>query len=241
MLRPEIATAAREGTHQEPVEASARFWPVHPDLADLLPQGAVQRGTVLVVQGSTALLLALVAEASRAGAWTTMVGHARVGMVAAVDAGIDLERTALVPAPGPDAAAAVGALLDGVDVVVVGPEAALDDADRRRLLGRARERGSVLVAAQPWPGAHVVLTAGASTWAGVDHGAGWLRSRTLPVERAGRAGAARPRRFEVTLPLRPLAPGRAPGTVGGAQAAAGSLLADPPTRGPAPPVLRRVG
>ncbi|ROS74348.1 hypothetical protein [Cellulomonas sp. PhB143] len=214
MLRQDAGT--RRAVEIRPSEAapvSERFWPVHPELVPLLPQGALQRGTTVVVQGSTTLLLSLVAQASTAGAWTTLLGHERVGMVAASDAGVVLERTALVPAPGPDAAAAAAALIDGMDVVVLGPQAALADADRRRLSARARERGSLLVSVAPWPGAHVVLTAGAGRWTGLDHGAGWLRSRTLPVERVGRGEAARPARFEVRLPLGPLAPGRAPGSL----------------------------
>ncbi|KLN34417.1 hypothetical protein FB00_12030 [Cellulosimicrobium funkei] len=178
-----------------------RAWPVHDALAPLLPLGALQRGTVLAVRGSTSLLLALVARPSRAGAWTAAVGFPAVGLLAAADAGADLDRVVLVPRPGPDAALAIAALVDGLDVVVVGPDAALTDADRRRLAARARERGALLVAAGTWPGAHVALTVTGGGWSGADRGAGWLRRRTLVVERAGRGGAARPTRVEVELPL----------------------------------------
>ncbi|QUC00540.1 hypothetical protein [Cellulosimicrobium cellulans] len=178
-----------------------RVWPVHDALAPLLPLGALQRGTVLAVRGSTSLLLALVARPSQAGAWTAAVGFPAVGLLAAADAGADLDRVVLVPRPGPDAALAISALVDGLDVVVVGPDAALTDPDRRRLAARARERGALLVAAGTWPGAHVALTVTGGGWSGADRGAGWLRRRTLVVERAGRGGAARPARLEVELPL----------------------------------------
>lgn len=178
-----------------------RAWPVHDALAPLLPLGGLQRGTVLAVRGSTSLLLALVARPSRAGAWTAAVGFPAVGLLAAADVGADLDRVVLVPRPGPDAALAIAALVDGLDVVVVGPDAALTDTDRRRLTGRARERGALLVAATAWPGAHVALTVTGGGWSGADRGAGWLRRRTLVVERAGRGGAARPTRVEVELPL----------------------------------------
>ncbi|MBD5787264.1 hypothetical protein IF650_13885 [Cellulosimicrobium terreum] len=184
-----------------PREPDERSWPVHDALVPLLPSGAIRRGTVLAVQGSTSLLLALLARASGTGAWTTAVGFPDVGLIAAADAGIDLGRLALVPRPGPDAAIALAALVDGMDVVVVGPQAPLLDADRRRLVARARERGTVLVAATPWPGAHVALRVTGGSWTGADHGAGWLRQRTLTVERAGRSGASRPVRVEVELPL----------------------------------------
>ncbi|GEM_PF-1088874 len=178
-----------------------RAWPVHDALAPLLPLGGLQRGTVVAVRGSTSLLLALVARPSRSGAWTAAVGFPAVGLLAAADAGADLDRVVLVPRPGPDAALAISALVDGLDVVVVGPDAALTDTDRRRLTARARERGALLVAATAWPGAHVALTVTGGGWSGADRGAGWLRRRTLVVERAGRGGAARPVRVEVELPL----------------------------------------
>lgn len=190
---------SRPGTGREGAHAPA--WPVHPDLSALLPGGAVARGSTLAVRGSAALLLALLAAPSAAGAWTAFVGAPAVGMLAAHDAGMALARTALVPRPGPDAPAVVAALLDGMDLVVVGPQAALTGADRRRLGARARERRAVLVPLGTWPGAHVTLDARGGTWAGVDHGAGWLRRRTLSVLRTGRGAAARPVEIDVVVPV----------------------------------------
>ncbi|WP_278237251.1 hypothetical protein [Isoptericola sp. AK164] len=174
---------------------------VHPDLAALLPGGVLPTGGVLAVQGSTSLLLGLLAAPSRDGAWTVLVGAPAVGLLAAADAGIDLARTVVVPAPGPDAPAVLAALLDGMDVVVVGPQAALTDADRRRLAARARQRDAVLVATGRWAGAHVTLDARGGAWTGVDAGAGWLRRRTLRVLRTGRGAAARPVEIDVEVPL----------------------------------------
>ncbi|WP_205710888.1 hypothetical protein [Isoptericola sp. BMS4] len=176
-------------------------WSVHPDLSALLPDGGVARGSTLAVRGSASLLLALLAAPSAAGAWTAFVGAPAVGMLAAHDAGMALARTALVPRPGPDAPAVVAALLDGMDLVVVGPQATLTGADRRRLGARARERGAVLVPLGTWPGAHVALDARGGTWAGIDHGAGWLRRRTLSVLRTGRGAAARPVEIDVVVPV----------------------------------------
>jgi len=180
---------------------AGQAWPVHPDLAALLPGGALRGGMLLAVQGSTSLLLALLAGASRAGAWTAFVGAPAVGMLAAADAGVDLGRTVLVPRPGPDAPVVVAALLDGMDAVVVGPQTALLDGDRRRLAARARERGTLLVSQTAWRGAHLTLDARGGTWSGADRGAGWLRRRTLNVLRTGRGAAARPVEIEVEVPL----------------------------------------
>ncbi|GAA1969043.1 hypothetical protein GCM10009718_00780 [Isoptericola halotolerans] len=181
-----------------PAETPART--VHPALAPLLP-GGLPSGGILTVQGSTSLLLALLATASRDGAWVAFVGAPAVGMLAAADVGISLERTAVVPAPGPDAPAVLAALLDGMDVLVVGPRAALADVDRRRLAARTRQRDAVLVTTERWPGAHVVLDARGGAWSGADAGAGWLRRRTLSVLRTGRGAAARPVEIDVEVPV----------------------------------------
>ncbi|MFD2024987.1 hypothetical protein [Promicromonospora aerolata] len=221
--RPAPSSGGRVGSPGP--DEGARVLPVDPRLASLLPDGGLRTGTTVVVQGSTSLLLTLLAEASRDGAWTVLVGYPAAGMAAAADAGCDLARTLVVPLPagsGVDAPAVLAALIDGMDVVVVGPEVALLDQDRRRLTARARERGTVLVSALPvssgegsgreWSGAHVVLEATAGDWAGIDHGAGWLRRRTLRVRRTGRGSAARPLHLDVEVPV--LSGGQGSGTGG---------------------------
>jgi surface antigen len=177
--------------------------PVAPALAPLLPEGALRRGSSLVVTGSTSLLLALVARASQEGSWVAAVGMPGVGLLAAQQAGVVLDRLALVPQPGPDAPTVVAALLDGVDLVIVGDCLALVDADRRRLMARARERGAVLLSTVPWSGANVVLTAEPVEWTGLGHGHGHLRRHRLAVTRGGRGSAGRGARAEVVLPVRP--------------------------------------
>lgn len=209
-VRPEDP-ADRRAAAPEPVVAAdarsapldpgshARLLPVHGSLAGLLPAGGLERGGTLVVGGSTSLVLALLAEASRAGGWAAFVGLPRVGVLAAHELGLDLARLVLVPAPGPDGPTVVAALLDGVDVVVVG-DVALTDADRRRLSARARERDAVLVSTTPWPGAHVTLTAEIAHWEGLGRGEGRLRSRRLTVRGGGRGAAARGWSAEVVVP-----------------------------------------
>ena len=165
---------------------AARALPVSDDVASLLPARVLRRGTVVAVEGSTSLVLALIARASREGSWVAIVGMPQVGVVAAARRGIDLSRLALVPHPGAEAATVVGACIDGMDVVVLGPRLAIGDQDRRRLAARARERGTVLVSAGPWTGAHVALTVTRASWSGLGAGDGRLRSRSLAVARSGR-------------------------------------------------------
>jgi len=160
---------------------------------------SLDRGATLTVAGSTSLLLALLAEASATGSWVAMVGLPGVGVLAAAQLGLALERVVLVPDPGPDGPRVLAALLDGMDAVVVG-EVALTDSDRRRLSARARERSAVLLSTTPWPGASVAIHATVSRWGGVGRGDGRLRDGMLAVSRFGRGAAARGWSGEVVIP-----------------------------------------
>ncbi|MFC4616970.1 hypothetical protein ACFO3K_19750 [Cellulomonas algicola] len=174
--------------------------PVPDRLAPLLPDG-LRRGATTAVVGSTSLVLAMLAHACAGGAWAAVVGQPTVGLLAAAEAGVALERLALVPRPGQDAATVVAALVDGIDVVLVGPDTVLTDTDRRRLSARARDRGAVLLSSVAWPGASTVLTVEAGRWWGVGAGDGRLRTHELRVTRSGRGGSAVPLSVDVTLPL----------------------------------------
>lgn len=223
--RPDARPDTRPGPDTTLTSDERPPLPVPAELAELVP-GGLRRGSAAVVAGSTSLLLALLAEASRAGSWVAVVGAPGIGLLAVAEAGVDLDRLVLVPHPGVESATAVAALLDGMDVVVVGPRAVLLDTDRRRLTSRARERASVILATTPWPGAHLVLTAERSEWSGLGAGHGRLLSRRLTVTRTGRGSAGDRKQQEVWLPaagapagvVRPAtvpepAPTRAPGTV----------------------------
>ncbi len=169
--------------------------PVDAGLAELLPSGLV-RGTTTVVSGSTSLLLAMVSQASAAGSWVAVVGFPSIGVLAAHQIGVVLDRVVLVPEAGPDAPQVLAALIDGMDAVLAG-DVALGEGDRRRLSARARERGVVLLSTMPWPGAQTVVTAQRSHWSGVGRGEGRLRDRVLMVNRSGRGSAARGWRGQV--------------------------------------------
>ncbi|WP_379567655.1 hypothetical protein [Pseudonocardia lutea] len=182
-----------------------RVLPVAAPLAPLLPGGGLRRGATVSVStgpGSTSLLFGLLAEASAEGAWAGVVGAPGLGAVAAAEAGIRLERLALVPRPGADLVAVTAALLDGLDLVVVaGAErAGVRAADRERLAARARQRGAVLLALGAWPGADLVLGCSRVEWRGLARGAGRLRSRCARVRSTGRGTGASGREAELLLP-----------------------------------------
>lgn len=184
----------------------ARMLPVAAPLAALLPGGGLRRGSTVAVphgRGATSLLLALVTEVSAQGGWVGVVGRPDLGLVAAAEAGVRLERLALVPRPGGDLMAVAVALLDGMDVVVVAGagRAGVHAADRRRLEARARQRGAVLVSLGPWPGADVELSCTATQWQGLGSGSGRLCARRARVELHGR-GLGPGRSARLLLPAR---------------------------------------
>ena len=184
-----------------------RMLPVLPELAGLLPNRGLRRGSTVAVgaglparSGGTSLMLALIAEASRAGSWCAVVGVPTLGAGAAADIGIALDRLALVPHPGPEWATVVAALIDGVDVVVTAVPGAVTASVASRLAARARQRGSVLVPYGRWTGADVTLQVMRGVWEGLGQGRGRLRRREVTVSARGRGAAARPKEIKVWMP-----------------------------------------
>lgn len=196
--------------------------PVPAGLAEVLPHG-LRRGSTIAVTGSVSLLLALLGGPSAQGAWTAMVGMPPISAEAAVEAGIDLSRLAVITPPegswtGASWTTAVGALLDAVDVVVARPgycdstnldngklnrSSGITDSDARRLTARARGKDAVLVLfgqrSQSWPAVEVRLHAKHGRWTGIGDGYGRLAQRQLLVSATGRGRSARPRSTELWL------------------------------------------
>ena len=207
------------------VDARRRTLPVLAPLRDLFGGGDLQRGWVIATEGegATSLALAVAAGPSAAGSWTAVVGEEGLGLAAAAEAGVVLERLLVVAAAEPRAAAeAVAALVGSVDIVLLGSGIRLGAADHRRLAARLRERGSVLIrlggdgshGAGVWTGgarsssgrvgdphgADVRLQVVSSRWSGLGDGWGLLRSRRVSVRAQGRGAAGRPRSVDLLLP-----------------------------------------
>jgi hypothetical protein len=177
--------------------------PVAPVLTGLLPDGGLKRGSTLSVSGSTALVLGLLAEATQQGSWAAVAGMPELGVTAAAELGVDLDRFALVPEPGAELVAVVSALIDGFDLVVLGPAAArgVQPVLARRLAGRVRNRGAVLLAMGAWPGVDLELRVTNRKWRGLTgDGFGHLEYRDVVVSSRGRGAAARPHKVALQLP-----------------------------------------
>jgi hypothetical protein len=189
--------------------AREQVLPVPEPFEALLPWTGLRRGSTVSVTaagvgGSTSLALALVAAASQAGSWTAAVGLPSLGLVAADEAGVALERLVLVAPPERATwGGVVAALVDGFDVLLLhATRGGVRQVDARKLVARARERGTVLVQlGSGWEAeADLALRIVEARWEGLDDGYGHLAARRVVLEATGRGAAARPRRAELWLP-----------------------------------------
>jgi len=70
-----------------------------PPLCDMLPGRGLRRGSTVAVRGSTSMLFVMLAAATRAGCWCAVVGMPNLGLVAADELNVDLERQPWSPTP----------------------------------------------------------------------------------------------------------------------------------------------
>lgn len=207
--------------------ARERLLPVDPVLAALLPDAGLVRGRVVGCAGDAAvsLALALAAGASAAGSWLAVVGPVgggagaigpgMVGVEAAAELGVAVERLVVVdadPARPQEWAERVAATADGVELILtslpVGAERVL-----RQVRQRVQARGAVLlvvgavntagtvetVGGRAAAGVDVVVEARTVAWEGIGEGTGRLCRRRVEVVVAGRR-TPRPVRGACWLP-----------------------------------------
>jgi len=205
--------------------AGQQVLPVAPTLQALLPEAGLRRGSTICIEavganaGALTLAASLVTATVTAGSWCAVVDVPEFGVAAAHSYGLDLNRCVFVPSVETDAAtwaSVVAAFLDACDVVITRVPRRAHSSLARRLMARARERKSVLVAVDAWPEvADVHLSIDHVTWCGLGEGWGHLQGRQLRVAIGGRGAAARSRHvvvqqdgpcLQVAQPQKPEAP-----------------------------------
>lgn len=204
-----VAAALSLSDRVRPVSlASERVLEVSGPLASVLPGGALQRGITVGVGGAaTSLALALAASVAGGDSWVAAVGMGSLGLAAAEESGLALERLLLVdPVPPGQWAAVVAALVEAVEVVLVAaPASSVPAGQARRVAARMREQGAVLVQVgwpeRAWPQRpELSLQARPLAWSGIGAGHGHLRARQVEIAVHGRHGADRPRSARFWLP-----------------------------------------
>jgi hypothetical protein len=214
---PRRDASAREhldnvGKHARPVVlARERAVALPGSLTGLVPGGALARGSVLCVEraagdgcgtGATTVAFELAAAVTTVGEWAAAVDlDGTLGALAARDAGVALDRFAVVRRVPPVRwATVVAALLDGVSLVLAEVPRGIPAGVARRLTARAREREAILVVCAPvgrWQaGAALTFSVESRSWSGLDD-IGFLTGRTLQVRVEGHGAAARPRSGEL--------------------------------------------
>jgi hypothetical protein len=192
------------------VLAGERTIPVDETFGDLFAEGGLVRGRTIACSGSaaTSTALALVAPAIRSGAWLALIDLPTVGLDAASELGVALERVVAIGTRPPGTADdpgrwldVVAAAADGFDILLVRAPSGLSAGGVRKLAVRLRQRDVVTIVLGD-PGSIAcdgTLHADAGEWSGLGEGYGHLRRRQVVVHASGRRLPGR-RHCRFTIP-----------------------------------------
>lgn len=170
----------------------------------LFAGGGLPRGSSVgfAGAGSWSVAMALAASALGVGGWLAVLGVEELGLVAAAELGVRLDRVLVVSSVASAQLGLVAAtLMEAVEVIALHPRSMVSTRDARRLTARARERGTVLFhldGGRHWPEAlDLSVTVAPSRCFGIGEGHGHLQFRQLEVATTGRRAASRQRRVSV--------------------------------------------
>ena len=172
--------------------------PVSPDLRAMFPEGGLVRGRTVLCGGDAAVALALriVSQPTQAGSWLGVVGVHNIGVQAASEQGVALQRVVFVqPATSrAEWVSTVAAAADGFDVLMLEVPHGITVADARRVQTRIQSRRNALVligatqklALQSVFQPDVVMDTTTTQWNGIERGSGHVQSREVCVTVSGR-------------------------------------------------------
>ena len=193
-LRPSAVLRPASGIERDAL-------PLDPMVADMLGGGLV-RGRSIVCTGDAAVALSLrvVSRATQDGAWLAVVGVDGLGLSAAAEQGIALQRTVLVtpPAAVREWANAVATAIDGFGVLLLQVPVGITVGEARKVVARVQARRAVVVlvdpARQPAVASafrpDVALHTSTVRWLGIGEGVGHVQAREVRVEVGGRRAPA---------------------------------------------------
>ena len=172
--------------------------PVSPDLRAMFPEGGLVRGRTVLCGGDAAVALALriVSQPTQAGSWLGVVGVHNIGVQAASEQGVALQRVVFVqPATSrAEWVSTIAAAADGFDVLMLEVPHGITVADARRVQTRIQSRRNALVligatqklALQSVFQPDVVMDTTTTQWNGIERGSGYVQSREVCVTVSGR-------------------------------------------------------
>lgn len=193
-----LTHALTTGLVRPATQGETESLPVAEHLGALFDGRGLVRGRIVWCAGDAAMSLGLqvVARATQEGSWLAVIGLDDLGLQAAFEHGVALDRTVVVgPMRTPrEWISAVGAAVEGFAVVLLGVPRGVTAGDAQRLATRIQARRAVAVCvdcsrtskvASVFSPDVVVHTA-TTEWHGIEHGAGHVRCRDLEVEVSGR-------------------------------------------------------
>jgi hypothetical protein len=171
--------------------AGEQILPVPSEMEDLFPDRGLVRGRILSCCGpaATATTLAVVAPAVVAGSWLAVIDVPTLGLDAASELGVPLDRIVAVDSGGIDCwADVVVAASDGFDLVITRVPDKLRAQVARTLPTRLRRHGTVMIVlgAPGGLGCDGVIDTTRSVWEGLGQGHGHLGRRTVDIQVTGR-------------------------------------------------------
>ncbi|AVG23993.1 Protein ImuA' [Pontimonas salivibrio] len=202
-IRREQVEALRQHIrHMESPPVDQPVFPSAVGVDKLFPDGGLRRGVVYEISEGRSLLWSLLAGPSQAGHWIALVGMAHLGLQAAADAGVNLERLVLVPQPGSSGFSVMSTLADALPLVVLSPSGALPPQSQRdRFQARLRERGATLLIRATWPGSEGRISVTQRSWEGLGHGFGLLSQQHITLSHQHRR-ETRPRYIDLCISSR---------------------------------------
>ena len=204
--QPHAQAAATEGDERAlsvPVRSrTLKTLPVPMPLSELLPRGALARGTALSITGAGSILVGLVASATAAGHHVALIGQPKFGLLAVHEHGGDLSKIALIDPGQADPLDAASICLDGLDLVVTTVHGRdVPPTRARALLARNRTHAGVLAITDGrMPGLDVRISSRPVGYGGIEQGRGRIRSITIETAVHGRGITQRTGRYTLTAP-----------------------------------------
>ena len=194
---------ADERTPSGPVRSrTLRTIPAPTPLSELLPRGALARGTAISITGAGSILVGLVATASAAGHHVAWIGQPKFGLLAVHEQGGDLSKVHLIDPGQADPLDAASICIEGLDLVVTTVHGRdVPPTRARALLARNRTHAGILAITDGhMPGLDLAISSRPVAYGGIEKGRGRIRSITLETAVHGRGITHRTGRYTLTAP-----------------------------------------
>ena len=204
--QPNAQAAATDGNQRAlsgPMRSrTLKTLPIPMPLSELLPRGALARGTALSITGAGSILVGLVATATAAGHHVALIGQPKFGLLAVHEHGGDLSKVHLVKTGDGDPLDVASVCIDGIDLVVT----TVHDRDvpptrARAILARTRTHAGIFAITDGrMPGLNLTISSRPVGYGGIEQGRGRIRSITVETTVHGRGITQRTGRYTLTAP-----------------------------------------